>query len=138
LTSPSIESREPNRLTEEGTMSKSQPAGAISHVELISKDPAKTIRFYEKVFGWKFDDTGGDYWFTAPPALPTGALRGPQEGERPGALSYIEVKDIAQTLKDAEAAGGQVIVAKSEIPNMGHYAVFVAPGEVPQGIFQSG
>jgi predicted enzyme related to lactoylglutathione lyase len=119
-------------------MSKSHPAGAVSRVELISKDPAKSLRFYEKVFGWKFDDTGGGYWFTSPPALPTGAVRGPQDGEMPGSLSYIEVKDIAKTLKDAEGAGAQVIVPKSEIPNMGHYAVFIAPGAVPQGIFQSG
>ena len=119
-------------------MSKSQPAGALSHVELISKDPAKSLRFYEKVFGWKLDDTGRGYWITSPPALPTGAFRGPQEGEMPGSLSYIEVKDIAKTPKDAEVAGAQVIVPKSEFPNTGHYPVFVAPGEVPQGIFQGG
>lgn len=62
-------------------MPKSQPAGAFSHAELISKGPAKT-------------------------------------------------------LKAAEAAGAQVLVPKTEIPNMGHYAVFLAPGEIPQGIFQ--
>jgi predicted enzyme related to lactoylglutathione lyase len=40
-------------------MPKIQPAGVFSHVELISKDPAKSLNFYEKVFGWKFDDAGG-------------------------------------------------------------------------------
>lgn len=118
-------------------MPKAQPAGAFSHVELISKDVARSMKFYERVFGWKFDDVGQGYMFFSPPALPTGGLRRPQQGEGPGALSYIEVKDVAKTLKDAEAAGAQVLVPKTEIPNMGHYAVFLVPGEIPQGIFQT-
>ena len=118
-------------------MAKKQPAGAFSHVELISKDTAKSVRFYEKVFGWKFDDVGQGYMFVSPAAMPTGAIRTLQEGESAGSLSYIEVRDVAKTLKDAEAAGAQVVVPRTEVPNMGHYAVFIAPGEVPQGIFQT-
>ena len=118
-------------------MAKSQPAGAFSHVELISKDTGKSVKFYEKVFGWRFDDVGQGYMFTSPPALPTGAVRPPQKGESVGSLSYIEVKDVARTLKEAEAAGAQVLVPKTEIPNMGHFAVILAPGEIPQGIYQS-
>lgn len=118
-------------------MPKQQPAGAFSHVELISKDTAKSVKFYARVFGWKFDDMGQGYMFVNPPALPTGAVREPQPGESPGSLSYIQVKDVAKTLKEAEAAGAQTIVPKTEIPNFGHYAVFIAPGEVPQAIFES-
>ncbi len=118
-------------------MPKAQPAGAFSHVELISKDPAKSVKFYEKVFGWKFDDMGEGYMFFTPPALPTGGLRGPQKGESPGSLSYIQVKDVDKTLKDAQGAGAVILVPKTEIPNFGHYAVFLAPGDVPQAIFQS-
>lgn len=119
-------------------MTKRQPAGAFSHVELISTDTAKSVKFYEKVFGWKFDDTGQGYMFVSPPAMPTGALRLPEKGEAPGALSYIEVKDVAKTLKEAVAAGAHIVVPDTEIPNMGRYAVFLAPGDVPQGIFHSG
>jgi uncharacterized protein len=118
-------------------MTRTQPAGAFSHVELISKDPAKSMKFYEKVFGWKFDDMGEGYMFVSPPSLPTGAIRNPQEGETVGTLSYIEVKDIARTIKHAEEAGGSVLVPKTEIPNMGHFAVILGPGELPQGIYQS-
>jgi len=118
-------------------MPKQQPAGAFSHVELISKDTGKSVKFYEKVFGWKFDDVGQGYMFTAPPALPTGAVRAPQPGESLGSLSYIEVKDVVKTLKEAQAAGAQVLVPKTEIPNMGHFAVILAPGEIAQGIYQS-
>jgi uncharacterized protein len=125
------------RLGEGSKMTKKQPAGAFSHVELISKDTAKSVKFYEKVFGWKFDNAGEGYMFVSPPAMPTGAVRSPQAGESAGSLSYIEVKDVAKTLKDAEIAGARVIVPKTEIPNMGQYAVFLAPGDVPQGIFQT-
>jgi uncharacterized protein len=119
-------------------MPKTQPAGAFSHVELVSKDTAKSLTFYEKVFGWKFDDAGGGYMFTTPPSPPTGALRPPQEGESAGTLSYIEVKDVSKTLRSAEAAGAQVVVPKTEIPNMGHFAVLLIPGQILQGIYQSG
>jgi predicted enzyme related to lactoylglutathione lyase len=118
-------------------MTKVQPAGAFSHVELISKDTAKSVTFYERVFGWKFDDAGQGYMFTSPPALPTGALRTPMEGETPGTISYIEVKDVSKTLKQAQEAGAVVVVPRTEIPNMGHFAVFLAPGDVTQGIYQS-
>jgi uncharacterized protein len=118
-------------------MPKQQPAGAFSHVELISKDIAKSVKFYEKVFGWRFEDMGQGYMFVTPPSLPTGALREPQKGEQPGSLSYIQVKDVAKTLKEAESAGAAVIVPRTEIPNFGHYAVVIAPGDVPQAIFES-
>ena len=118
-------------------MPKNQPVGAFAHVELISRDPAKSLLFYEKVFGWKFDDFGDGYMFTSPPSLPTGALRPPQEGETPGTLSYIEVRDVSHTLKSAETAGAKVLVPKTEIPEMGHFAVLLIPGEILQGIYQS-
>jgi predicted enzyme related to lactoylglutathione lyase len=118
-------------------MPNSQPAGAFAHVELISKDPARSLTFYETVFGWKFDDAGDGYLFTSPPSLPTGALRPPQKGEAPGTLSYIEVKDVSKTIASAEAAGARVLVPKTEIPNMGHFAVLLTPREIPQGIFQT-
>jgi predicted enzyme related to lactoylglutathione lyase len=118
-------------------MTKTQPAGAFSHVELISKDTAKSVRFYETVFGWKFDDVGQGYMFVSPPAMPTGAVRTPQKGESVGSLSYIEVRDVTKTLKEAEVAGARIVVPKTEIPNMGHYAVIIAPGDVPQGIFET-
>jgi uncharacterized protein len=118
-------------------MPKTQPAGAFSHVELISKDPAKSQIFYEKVFGWKFDDVGEGYMFTSPRSPPTGAVRPLQEGESAGTLSYIEVKDVSKTLLTAESAGARVLVPKTEIPNMGHFAVLLIPGGIPQGIYQS-
>ena len=118
-------------------MTKRQRVGAFSHVELISKDIGRSVKFYEKVFGWKFDDAGPGYMFVSPPARPTGAVRTPQDGESPGALSYIEVEDVTRTLEDAEAAGAKVIVPRTEIPKMGHYAVLRVPGDVPQGIFQT-
>ena len=64
-------------------------------------------------------------------------MRTPQDGESPGALSYIEVEDVTRTLENAEAAGGKVIVPRTEIRNMGHYAVLLVPGDVPQGIFET-
>jgi hypothetical protein len=75
--------------------------------------------------------------FTSPPALPTGALRPPQEGEGAGTLSYIEVKDVSKTLRTAEEAGAKVLVPKTEIPNMGHFAVLLIPrgdrpGDLPE------
>lgn len=44
---------------------------------------------------------------------------------------------MAISMPPKEATGGKVVDRKTEIPNFGHFAVIIAPGDVPQRIFQS-
>ncbi len=112
--------------------------GNVVHVEFVSKEPAKTKRFYSEVFGWKFQDMPEmNYSMVDSQDIPGGGLREPAQGEGPGTLSYVLVESIEKTVSRAKAAGAHVLMDKQEIPNMGWMAVFVAPGGVVQGIFEA-
>ncbi len=107
------------------------------HVELVSKEPEKTKKFYNQVFGWKFQELPEmNYSMVDRQEVPGAGLRPPQQGEGPGTLSYIQVDSLEDTLAKAKAAGAHVLVANQEVPNMGWMAVFVAPGGVVQGIWK--
>jgi predicted enzyme related to lactoylglutathione lyase len=113
----------------------------IEHVELASKDPVATRQFLEKVFGWKF---------TVMEMMEGYAIHGAREGaegsglgvrslqgpEHPGSVPFVTVSDIDETVKTISAAGGKVIVPKMEIPGFGWSAVYLAPGDVVQGLYQ--
>ena len=110
--------------------------GSIVHIEIHSSDPARTKEFYNEVFGWKFQDIPEmDYTTFEAPSAPHGGLQ--KHGEKgPTVLNYILVNDIVRTLERIENAGGMVMVPKSEIPNIGWYAVFQEPGGTVQALYQ--
>lgn len=113
------------------------------HVEIVSKDPAATQKFMEKVFGLKFTVTGpetGNYRIhgrNEGAAAGGIGIREPMGPEHPGAVPYLTVANIDETLKAVKAAGAHVLMEKTEIPGMGWSAMYVAPGEVTQGLFQN-
>jgi predicted enzyme related to lactoylglutathione lyase len=112
--------------------------GSVVHVEFVSKEPEKTKKFYNQIFGWKFQEMPElNYSMVDSKDTPGGGLRQPGQGEGPGTLSYVLVESIEETVSRAKAAGAHVLMAKQEIPNMGWMAVFVAPGGVVQGIFEA-
>lgn len=101
-------------------------------------DIAKAKQFYGSVFGWRFDDqkfpgytiidTGGGLeggLMAKPPGSPAAALN-----------NYFEVEDASQTLRKVVEVGGTVIVPKTEIPNVGWFAMFLDPEQIPIGILQ--
>jgi predicted enzyme related to lactoylglutathione lyase len=101
----------------------------IVHIEFSANDPAAAGRFFAELFGWQIDHdaTIGYTMFAAPPG-PGGGL--PQVGEmtKPGDVTVsVETDDIDATLAKVEALGGKTIMPKSEIPNMGWYALFSDP-----------
>lgn len=114
----------------------------MSHVEIASKDPAATRKFLEQVFGWKFETMPTmDYSMYGPAqgaedaSVGVRALMGP---ETPGSIGYVTVANIDDTLKAARAAGATVIMEKDPIPGgTGFLAVYLAPGGVVQGLFQT-
>lgn len=113
--------------------------GAIVHVELTSTDLAVSRKFYETVFGWKFKKEAmpeGEYWTFEAPSGPGGGLTTPMEGRPPGALHYLLVESVDTTVKKVAAHGGKIIVPKQEIPQVGWFAVFEAPGGHPLAVFQ--
>jgi predicted enzyme related to lactoylglutathione lyase len=50
--------------------------------------------------------------------------------------AYVRVPNIDATLARAAQLGGKVIVPKSPIPGMGHFAIFADPTGAVLGLFQ--
>jgi predicted enzyme related to lactoylglutathione lyase len=98
-------------------------------------DLSQAQKFYEEVFGWKFQawgppgffliDTGG-----GPNALP-GALQQRHEvvpGQRVNGFECtIDVEDIDATAAAVAESGGTIIMAKCEIPTVGWLIKFQDP-----------
>lgn len=116
--------------------------GAVVHVELTSKDPAATRKFYEGVFGWRFKkaempDMGSmEYWTWEAASGPAGGLTTPMNNMPPGTLNYLLVDSVDAAVQKITAHGGKILMPKQEIPKIGWFAVFEVPGGVMQAIFQ--
>jgi predicted enzyme related to lactoylglutathione lyase len=85
--------------------------GKICYLEIPTTDVARSVRFYQGVFGWQvrrrgdgasaFDDGVGEVsgaWVTGRPPSPT-----------PGLLLYVMVDSVAATVEAVLAHGGHIV-----------------------------
>lgn len=116
------------------------PQGAYAHIELYSRDTAATRAFYAEVFGWRFEDMsygpGMTYLGYRAPAAPHGGVMPAMEGFPVSVLAYIQVDSVAKAQERIQQAGGKVLKGKYEVPNVGWFAVFEAPGGVVQAVWE--
>ena len=98
----------------------------IVHVELPTPDLAKSRTFYENVFGWQVTPLEGmDYWLWKAPDGPGGGFTTEKVVPEAGAILYLEVEDIPETLENIVGQGGKVLREKTEIgSDMGFFAWF--------------
>jgi len=110
-------------------------AHPVVHFEIGCKDKAATSAFYETVFGWKVDPGPMG-------AIDTGSTEGipghiASLGHEPHQFThfYIETDDVAESLKQVEAAGGKALVPPVTLP-MGTFAWFADVGGNRVGLWQ--
>jgi uncharacterized protein len=106
-------------------------AGALGFVELSSEDPRATRSFLESVFHWKFTSRAmpqGEYLAYEAPGGGRGGIRPTRPTEAPASLSYLRVTDLADALRRVEAAGGTIVLPRVDVPGMGSFFWFRAPG----------
>lgn len=112
----------------------------IIHFDIASKEPEKTITFYSKVFGWKFDNWGGPmkYWMiTTGPSDRPGIDGGLSIGEPiSNYINTILVDSLDETINNIIANGGKITQPKGTIPGIGWFAVFQGPDGNAFGILQ--
>jgi len=110
----------------------------LCHFELMTNNPKKCRAFYEKVFDWRFDDKSmPDYTLINTGVEPTGGLFSkPAQAPGPCVNVYFQVPDIEATLRKVKNQGGQVLVPKTPIPHVGHFAMFTDPEGIAVGIMQ--
>jgi uncharacterized protein len=107
----------------------------IVHFEIPADDIPRAKEFYGSIFGWKLEDMEGmDYTTvqTAPvdeqqrPTEP-GAINGgmmKRAADTPSPVITVNVDSIDDALKRIEAAGGDAVSPRQEIPGMGAFAYF--------------
>ncbi|UCF77705.1 MAG: VOC family protein [Candidatus Eiseniibacteriota bacterium] len=110
----------------------------LCHFEFQVTDVAKTKEFYSKVFDWKFDDSMEGYTMIKTGTAPEGGMMLKPEGAPFPALQvYFLVDSADQTLEKVKKAGGQVLVPKTPVGDMGFFAFFMGPDNIGVGIWES-
>jgi uncharacterized protein len=119
-------------------MAEQPKPGSIVHVEFHVKEPKKVERFYQSLFGWKFDPVPGmDYSLFQAPSGPGGGVGGLQPGNwQPGIINYIFVESVEEYQDKVKSAGGKIIAPKMEVPGQGWFAVFEDPSGTRMALWE--
>jgi uncharacterized protein len=112
----------------------------IRYLQIPTTDEGASAAFYEHALGWKvrtradgstgFDDSTGDVsgeW-----------VRDRSPAGDAGVLVYIRVEHVEATLERIVAAGGEVVVPRSQEGDDLVYATFRDPSGNVLGVFQAG
>jgi predicted enzyme related to lactoylglutathione lyase len=101
----------------------------VVHVEIPAANPNTAAKFYAELFDWKISPVPEmNYVMWEDGAGAGGGF--PQASEEFPAgrvLVYIDSDDIEADLKKVAQLGGKVLRAKTEIPQMGWFAIFQDP-----------
>jgi predicted enzyme related to lactoylglutathione lyase len=102
----------------------------IVHFEIPAGDVARAKAFYGGLFGWEFPPAEGfpDCWMflTGDPETDAGGgLMARQAPEQVGLVSYFGVESVDDALARVEELGGQVVMPKQAVPEMGWLAHFL-------------
>jgi predicted enzyme related to lactoylglutathione lyase len=112
--------------------------GHITHTDLVSRDPAATRAWCERVFGWQFQppmmSPMGEYHLFAYSAQGGGGIGKGEPPEQQGSTPFVHVAD-AQAAFDLAIEAGAVAVQKPERVMEGVTIALVrAPGGVAMGL----
>ena len=109
----------------------------VAHFAINADDVDRALRFYEKVFGWKFQAYGppGFYMVDEQSAKATVALRGSLQKRReivPGVAMRgfectISVDDIDATAAAVEKNGGRIVMQICTLAGIGRLLFFQDP-----------
>ena len=116
------------------------PNGKICYVEIPATDIDASVRFYERVFGWKTRVRGdGHRAFDDPTGAVSGSwVAGRKPSREAGLLTYIMVDDIDATVRILVAVGGRVVTSRTPLGEKGEaFATFHDPAGNLLGLYQA-
>ena len=101
----------------------------IVHIEISAKNHTEAGEFYASVFGWKVQAFPDMNYTTFDPGEGVGGGFNPVTDDNPAGMVtvYINTDDLEDTLGKIKAAGGEVILARHDIPTVGTMAIFKDP-----------
>lgn len=111
----------------------------VTHFEILADDAERLQKFYQNVFGWRFEKWAGpmEYWmvYTGEGEGIDGGLsiRSPESAN----MNTIEIADLDETIDKVTSSGGTIIAPKNAIPGVGWFAIFKDTDENLFGLMQS-
>jgi predicted enzyme related to lactoylglutathione lyase len=109
--------------------------GSFYWNELMTRDVERAKTFYAEAIGWTFEGMPhetGTYWVAKLADRPVGGIiemKGPAfEGLPESWMSYLAVDDVDARTRKATAAGGMVLRAPFDVPNVGRIVILREPG----------
>jgi uncharacterized protein len=98
------------------------------HFEIPAEDPQRATKFFTDVFGWTFNSWGNEDYFLATTGKEgelgiDGAVMKRRDPAQP-IVNSIMVDSVDAYAEKLTAAGGQIVVPKMSVPNMGYVAYF--------------
>jgi predicted enzyme related to lactoylglutathione lyase len=116
----------------------------LGYFEIQSADPRKAVKFYENVFGWKFNEdeiSPVEYWRIEMAGINGGLLRRPTETppQKYGTNAFVcsvQVEDFDKIARKILAEGGQIALEKFAVPGRCWQGYFLDPDANTFGIFE--
>ncbi len=109
----------------------------IVHFDVPAEDIQRAKKFYENLFGWKFQLMPGEeeyYGITTEEGALQGGL-GQRRGDQ-RIVNYVDVDDIDKYLNNVKKHGGKVLTPKIEVPGYGWLATCADTEENIFGLWQ--
>jgi uncharacterized protein len=119
---------------------RANPSGDFIWYELITPDPEGAKAFYDAVVGWDIQPRlPGEMDYRMIGRSDGGNAGGilrltddmASHGARPTWLGYLYVEDVNSSVAAIERAGGKVLMAASDIPDVGRIAMVTDPQGAP-------
>ncbi len=118
----------------------------VVHFEIPADDVERAQKFYSGLFGWKIEKLTGpspvEYWLITAgtpgkeePAVLGGGMMKREDPEQKITI-YINVPSVDEYAEKVKKLGGQVVVPKTAIPDMGYFAVCLDPENNGFGIWE--
>jgi predicted enzyme related to lactoylglutathione lyase len=118
--------------------------GDWCHIELLNADQERAKRFYSTVFGWQLEDISGTAYTmvrTSEDGIEGGLgglaqATGVRSAVPNGIVPYIRPDDFERPLAAIEAAGGEVLIPKTDVMGYGWFAHFRDPDGNVVGLWE--
>ena len=114
--------------------------GDVLWTELQSNDPARAVKFYSALLGWKtkrMNVPGVEYTILSSNGTDFGGvIQSPQPEMPSNWITYFRVRNAERSAERARELGGQIIAPLFHVPTVGHMAVVQDPTGAYFAVFQ--
>jgi predicted enzyme related to lactoylglutathione lyase len=112
----------------------------IAHFAINADDPQASLRFYEALFGWRFEPWGPPGFFrmqrASGPVIAVQQRRDLGGVRTTGFECTVAVEDIGAAEAAVRANGGRLLMERTTIPGVGELIFFEDPGGNVAGAMQ--